>query len=95
MNQTWKGIKEIKEKAQKLLIRYDLEGRQYYKAPPGYRMIMSGVAISPSTWRNEVDYIGWFVTGGHPGRIVYGTNNPRHETVIGDTEEPVLEFVEI
>lgn len=95
MKGIWKGIKAMKEEAPKDLVRKDEGEYQFYSAPAGHKLILSGVALAPETWTENIKDYGWLLKGGHPGRIFYRGFERGRGTVIADTEEPVLELVEI
>ncbi len=92
----WEGIKAIREEAVKSLVETEEEGYQFYSAPEGYELIMSGTAIVPSTWKRKVKDYGFRTGEGLRGdRVFVRWGDVDTGSMVTEDQEPVLELVEI
>ena len=93
----WKGIWQIREEAIKHL-EVKMEGHDwfFYSAPEGYELIMSGVAIAPSTWKRKIKDYGWRTSDGiKTDRVFIRGFDEGSGSFITDDEEPLLELVKL
>lgn len=94
LNNTWEGVTNILNNSINDLIRSEEEGYQFYSAPEGYKLILSGVAIVPSTWKREIKDIGWPLDGkGRKDRFFYRGFKEGDGQIVTDCEKPILELV--
>jgi hypothetical protein len=91
----WKGIKAIRTEAIKQLEESTEQNYLFYSAPKGYKMIMSGIAIAPPTWKREIVKFGFPVSGGRQDRIFIIGEDEGSGGFISTDEKPVLELVKL
>ena len=94
MNGKYKGIREIVEESIKTLDTHQEAGYNFYSAPEGYELIMSGVAIVPETWKRTIKDFGICITGKKDRIFVRGFDEGSG-SIITDDEEPLLEVKKV
>lgn len=93
MVQTWKGIKDIVEKATQNLIETKEDGYLYYSAPKGQRLLLSIISVAPMKVSYEIKDFGVAINGKKNGIIRRGFSLGQGR-MITDDDAPVLILAE-
>lgn len=91
----WKGIKAIRTEATEHLVFKGEEDWLFYSAPEGYKLILSGVAVIPPTWKREIKDFGLKIDASSRKDRIFIRGVEGSGTMCTDDEKPVLELVKI